>query len=54
MYFMPKVNLLKNVDEPEFALDLSEKITQLSRNLSAITEAIKNNTFLKEVSASEF
>ena len=54
MYFMPKVNLLKNVDEPEFALDLSEEITRLSRNLSAMTEAINNNTALKEVIPGDF
>ena len=54
MYFMPKVNLLKNVDEPEFALDLSEEITRLSRNLSAMTEAINSNTALKEVIPGDF
>ena len=53
MYFMPNVNLLKDV-EPELALDISEKITKLSRNPYAMTKAIHNNTALKEVSPGNF
>jgi hypothetical protein len=40
MYFMPKVNLFRKIEEPEFAIDLIENISKLSRNFSAMSEAI--------------
>ncbi|CAB4013949.1 Hypothetical predicted protein [Paramuricea clavata] len=43
MYFMPKVNLVQDVDNPEVTLDLMEKISQLSQNFCAMSEAINNN-----------
>ena len=42
MYFMPKVNLFQHVDDPEAPLELSEKISQLSRNSAAMSDAVKN------------
>ena len=32
MYFMPKVNLFRNVEIPDEAIDISEKIRSLSNN----------------------
>ncbi|CAB4029825.1 Hypothetical predicted protein, partial [Paramuricea clavata] len=40
MYFMPKVNLLQEVDDPAVMLNLLENISQLSLNFSAMSEAI--------------
>ena len=40
MYFMPKVNLLRNVDDPEVAIDLMEKIYQLFQNFSAMAKGL--------------
>jgi hypothetical protein len=40
MYFMPKVDLLKDVLEPEIAMDFVEKISQLAHNFSAMSAAI--------------
>jgi hypothetical protein len=40
MYFMPKVNLLKDIGEPGVAIDLMAKISQLCHNFSAMSEAI--------------
>ncbi|CAB4031231.1 mab-21-like 3 [Paramuricea clavata] len=47
MYFMPKFNLLQDVDDPEVTLDLMEKISQLAHNFSAISEAVHNCNLLK-------
>ncbi|CAB3985967.1 Hypothetical predicted protein [Paramuricea clavata] len=47
MYFMPKFNLLQDVDDPEVTLDLMEKISQLAHNFSAISEAVHNCNTLK-------
>jgi hypothetical protein len=40
MYFMPKFNLLQDVDDPEITLELMEKISQLSHNFSAMSKAV--------------
>ena len=40
MYFMPKVNLLQEVDDPAVMLNLIENFSQLSLNFSAMSEAI--------------
>ena len=37
---MPKVNLLQEVDDPAVMLNLTENISQLSLNFSAMSEAI--------------
>jgi hypothetical protein len=37
---MPKVDLLKDVLEPEIAMDFVEKISQLAHNFSAMSAAI--------------
>ena len=47
MYFMPKFNLLQDVDDPEVTLDLMEEISQLAHNFSAISEAVHNCNTLK-------
>ena len=49
MYFMPKVNLFQDVDDPEATMDLMEKISQLSRNYSAMSEAVNNKNTLKGI-----
>ncbi|CAB4021195.1 Hypothetical predicted protein [Paramuricea clavata] len=48
MYFMPKVNLLQDVDDPEVTLDLMDKISRLSHNFPAMSEAVNDKTTLKE------
>ena len=40
MYFMPKVNLLKDVEDYEDAVDTAEKIFHLSRDYVAITHTV--------------
>ena len=40
MYFMPKVNLLQDVDDPQIAIDLMGNISKLSHNYSAMCEAV--------------
>ena len=40
MYFMPKVNLLKNIGNYEEVIDMVDKIFHLSRNLSEIVEVV--------------
>ena len=40
MYFMPKVNLLQNFNDPEVAIDLMGKIYELSQNFSAMAEGL--------------
>ncbi|CAB4003979.1 Hypothetical predicted protein [Paramuricea clavata] len=42
MYFMPMVNLLQDVDDPEVTINLMEKISSLSHNYSAMSEAVNN------------
>ena len=45
MYFMPKVNLFRNIEIPEEAIDISEKIRSLSNNFPLLIEALDNITF---------
>ena len=45
MYFMPKVNLLQDVDH-ELSLHLMEKIWKLSYNFSALSEALEKHSAL--------
>ena len=40
MYFMPKVNLLKDVENYEEVIDMAEKIFNLSTNISAIEDVV--------------
>ena len=42
MYFMPKFNLFRDVDNPEKMLEIMSNITQLSSSFSAMSEAVKN------------
>ena len=44
MYFMPKVNLFKNIDNPEEALDIADKIEELSKNFGLVIKGIENIT----------
>ena len=46
MYFMPKVNLLQDVDH-ELSFDLMEKISKLSHNFSALSEALEKHSALE-------
>ena len=48
MYFMPKVNLLGDIGDPDATLDLVEKILELSTNYNAMSEALENNFILRE------
>jgi hypothetical protein len=41
MYFMPKVNILQ-CNDPEVALELVENVLQISRNVCAISVAVKS------------
>ena len=43
LYFLPKVNLFKNVD-PEEAVDIAEKIEHLSRDIPGLIESLENIT----------
>ena len=55
MYFMPKVNLLKYIENYEEVIDMVDKIFHLSRNVSAMEDVIekivktKHNATLDEV-----
>jgi hypothetical protein len=40
IYFIPKFNLLQDVDDPEITLELMEKVLQLSHNFSAMSKAV--------------
>ena len=40
MYFMPRVNIMQHIDDPEIALELVEKIIQISTNLPAILKVL--------------
>ena len=42
MYFMPKFNLFRDVGDPEMMVELMVNILQLSRNFSAMSEAVKS------------
>ena len=44
MYFMPKVNLFKNIENPEEAIDIAEKIEKLSNNYGLIIKGLENIT----------
>jgi hypothetical protein len=44
MYFMPKVNLFQNVENPEDAIDIAEKIEKLSQDFPSVIIAIENIT----------
>ena len=44
MYFMPKVNLFKNTENPEEAIDIADKIDKLSNNFGLIIKGIENIT----------
>ena len=48
MYFMPKVNLLEDIGDPDVTLDLVEKNLELSTNYNAMSEALKNNFIFRE------
>ena len=54
MYFMPKVNLLKKVDDPEVTLELMEKITNLSHNFSAMSDAVDKTNSIEEIIGTEY
>ena len=42
MYFMPKVNLFKNTENPEEAIDIADKIEKLSNNFGLVIKGIEN------------
>ena len=42
MYFMPKVNLFKNTENPEEAIDIADEIEKLSNNFGLIIKGIEN------------
>ena len=44
MYFMPKVNLFQNVENHEDAIDIAEKIENLSQDFPSVIIAIENIT----------
>ena len=44
MYFMPKVNLFKNIDNPEEAIDIADKIEEVSKNFGLVIKGIENIT----------
>ena len=44
MYFMPKVNLFKNTENPEEAIDIADKIEKLSNNFGLVIKGIENIT----------
>ena len=54
MYFMPKVNLLKEVDDPEVALELMEKITNVSHNFSAMSEAVDKTLSIHQIFGTDY
>ena len=41
MYFMPKVNIFKCIDDTEVVLELVQNVLEISRNFCAISEAVK-------------
>ena len=44
MYFMPKVSLFKNIENPEEAVDIADKIEELSSNFDPIIRGLENIT----------
>ena len=48
---MPKVNLLKQVDDPEVALDVAEKIVRISTNFCVISAALRSLSLTRYVNA---
>ena len=42
MYFMPKVNLFKDVENPEEAIDIAEKIKSLSQDFPLLIKGLEN------------
>ena len=44
MYFMPKVNLFKDVENPEEAIDIVEKIESLSQDFPLLIKGLENIT----------
>ena len=42
MYFMPKVNLFRNADNPEEVIDIADKIEELSNNFGLVIKGIEN------------
>ena len=44
MYFMPKVNLFENTENPEEAIDIADKIDKLSNNFGLVINGIENIT----------
>ncbi len=44
MYFMPKVNLFKDVENPEEAIDIAEKIKSLSQDFPLLIKGLENIT----------
>ena len=44
MYFMPKVNLFKDVENPEEAIDTAEKIKSLSQDFPLLIKGLENIT----------
>ena len=44
MYFMPKFNLFGNVDDPESMLELMAKVSNLSRDLFAMSECVETSS----------
>ena len=42
MYFMPKVNLFKHVENPEEAIDIAEKIKSLSQDFPLLIKGLEN------------
>ena len=53
MYFMPKVNLLQNVHDPEVALDLMESILKIPNDFFALSQAVKSARFSRHFKALE-
>ena len=47
-YFMPKVNLLEDIGDPDVTLHVVEKILGLSTNYDAMSDAVKNSLNFKK------
>ena len=44
MYFMPKVNLFRDVENPEEAVDIAEQIELLSNDFPCLIKGLENIT----------
>ena len=53
MYFMPKVNILRNNEDLGVLFELVENILQISRNFRAISEAVKKASLSRYFKAHE-